>query len=256
LRTPAVRFGGGNLEGIESFTMPEQVSDMATIRQCARSAALWRETRYAAPVGKTRVSLSLVLPVVELTVWAVLIPAQIVQIWYGAHQASRRSQGAIARVGEIELRMPPEQWLRFTLRWQPLKYSHAIIATNLPGLAADALISLPTGQPGKWHPAAVSLDNWRGLVLPFYCLPAWWLAGLGIDGLLGRKEIRPAILWIGSILCFLFAVTLFGYYTSTAADQADLRWVLPGSWLWTILLATIPFDWILQKKRSERTANA
>lgn len=149
--------------------------------------AVWREMRYAAPVGKTRVSLSVVLPLLELTVWAVLVPAEIVQIWYGAHQASSISKSATARVGGIELTMPPDQWVSFTLRWQRLKYARAIIATNLPGLAADALISLPTGQPGKWHPAAISLDNWRGLVFPFYCLPAWWLAGLGLDGLLAAS---------------------------------------------------------------------
>jgi hypothetical protein len=100
--------------------------------------------RYAAPVGKMRVSLSRALPVVELTVWAVLVPAQIVQIWYGAHVASSRSQSATAHVGVIELTMPPDQWLPFALRWQPLKYARAIVAANLPGLAADALISLPT----------------------------------------------------------------------------------------------------------------
>ena len=74
---------------------------------------MWREMGYDASVGKTRVSLSLALPVVELTVWAVLVPAQIFQIWLGAHGASSRST---AHVSGIELTQPPDQWVPFALR--------------------------------------------------------------------------------------------------------------------------------------------
>ena len=214
---------------------------------------VWGEMRYSSRLVKMRISFALLLPALELTVWAALVPAEIGQVWYSSHQAVSRAQLASVPLGRFELTQPPDQWVSFTLRWRPLHYSRAIVAVNLPGLAADVLISLPTSQPGKWHPAAISLDNWRSLVFPFYCLPAWWLAGFGLDALVGRKRIHLALLWTGSILCFAFAVTLFGYYTSPAGDQADLRWLLPGSWLWTILFAVIPFSWIHHKRRPAAT---
>lgn len=213
----------------------------------------WSEMRYSSHLAKMRISFSVLLPALALVVWAVLVPAEIGRVWYSAHQAMSRGQGATASVSRFELTLPPDQWVSFTLRWRLLHYSRAIIAVNLPGLAADVLISMPTSQPGKWHPEAVSLDNWRCLVFPFYCLPAWWLAGYGLDALVGRKRIHLAMLWTGSILGLLFAVTLFGYYTSPAGDQAYLHWILPGSWLWTILFAVIPVSWIRQRRQPATT---
>jgi hypothetical protein len=198
-------------------------------------------------VGIPRISFSLLLPVVELTLWALLVPTQIGQVWYRSHKAAGRSGGATARIGEAELTLPPDRWVDFILRWGHLTYSHAIVAANLPGIGADLLVSLPTSQPGKWHPSGISLDNWRCLTFPFYCLPAWWFAGCGIDGLLRRRRLRRAMLWTGSVLCLLFAVTLLGYYTSPPRDQADLRWILPGSWLWTVLFGIVPLNWLRRK---------
>lgn len=203
----------------------------------------------------TRISFSLLLPMVELAVWVALVPADVGRVYYRARQAAHVSASVSARLGEFELKLPPDRWVESSLKFMPLRFSHSIIAANLPGLLPDVLVSLPTSQPGKWHPSGMSLDNWRSFTLPFYCLPAWWFVGYGLDGLLGRKRLRRAMLWIGSILCLLFAVSVFGYFTSPPGDQADLRWLLPGCWLWTALFGIMPLNWLRQKHASApRTA--
>lgn len=206
-------------------------------------------------MGITRISFSLLLPIVELVFWVALVPTEVGLIHYRAGQATHASGNISARLGEVELKLPPDRLATFSLRWMPLRYSHAIIAANLPGLVADLLVSLPTAQPGTWHPSGVSLDNWRCFTLPFYCLPAWWFVGCGLDGLLGRRRLRRAMLWVGSIFCLLFVVIMFGYYTSSPGDQADLRWLLPGFWLWILLFGSVPLNWLQKENaRASRTA--
>jgi hypothetical protein len=202
-------------------------------------------------VAIERIAYSLLLPILELSLWTALVPTEVGMIYCGAQKANH---GASEHLGQVELDLPPDRWMEYSLRWMPLGYSRAIIAANLPGLLPDILLSLPTAQPGKWHPSWVSLENWRCLTLPFYCLPAWWLAGNGLDGLLGRKRLRRAMLWTGCILSLLFAVGLVGYFTSSPGDQADLRWQAPGLLLWTVLFGVFPLGWLRQRTGRARGA--
>ncbi len=175
---------------------------------------------------------SLLLPILELALWIALVPTELARIYFNGPP------------GQFQLSPPVHGFLPFVLKWVPMTYSRMIIAVNLPAMLADAVISLPTGQPGKWHPPAISLDNWRSFVFPFYCLPAWWFAGCGLDALLGKRRLPRSFLWIGLILFVLFLVFLIGYLTAPLRDQADLRWLLPGFWLWTILFAFLPLNWL------------
>ena len=152
-----------------------------------------------------RISLSLLLPVLELSAWTMLVPTEVGLIYYGAHRATH---GASAPLGSAELILPPDRWVEYALRWMPLRDSHTIIAANLPGFLPDLLISLPTDQPGKWHPSWASLENWRCFTFPYYCLPAWWFVGYGLDALLARRRVRRAALRTGTILSLLFAAAL------------------------------------------------
>ncbi len=191
-----------------------------------------------------RISFSLLLPVLELSVWTTLVPSEVGLVYYRAYNATR---GAGAHMGQADLNLPPDRWVEYALRWSPLAHSHTIIAANLPGIVPDLLVSLPTSQPGKWHPSWVSLENWRCFTFPFYCLPAWWFAGYGLDALRAGKCWRRAAVWTGTILSLLFAVALVGYFTSPPGDQADLRWLVPGLWLWTVLLGIFPVGWVCRK---------
>ncbi len=202
-------------------------------------------------MGVTRVSFSLLLPILELTVWAVLVPTEVGLICY---RAQRTPQGASAHLGHFELNLPPDRWVGFALKWMPLTHSRTIIAANLPGMLVDLMVSLPADQPGKWHPSWVSLENWRCFTLPFYCLPLWWFAGYGLDGLFGRRLVRRAAIWTGTLLCLLFAVPLIGCLTSPPGDRADLGWLAPGLLLWTVLFGIVPFVWLRQKITRARGA--
>jgi hypothetical protein len=204
-------------------------------------------------VALKRPSFSLLLPILELSAWTMLVATEVGLIYYGAHRATH---GASAHLGSAELNLPPDRWVEFALRWMPLAHSHTIITANLPGILPDLLISLPSDQPGKWHPSWVSLENWRCFTFPFYCLPAWWFVGYGLDALLARRHVRRAVLWTGTLLCLLFAVPLVGCLTAPPGDRADLAWLVPGLLLWTVLFGVFPGGWLRQKIRRRRYCEA
>jgi hypothetical protein len=182
-------------------------------------------------VGIKRVPYSLLLPIIELTIWALLIPGEFALTYHRP-----RPPG-----------MSSERWLAL-VKLLPLKYSRPIVAVNLPGIVPDALISLAGNERSTVHPAGISWENWRSLVFPFFCLPAWWFAGYGLDALRARTRPHRAALWTGSILCVLFLAPLFGYVTAPSGDRADLGWLVPGFCLWTILFGVFPLNWMLHRR--------
>jgi len=194
-----------------------------------------------------RISFSLLLPIVELALWAVLVPTGAGLTYYRLYRAARGSQGVRIHSGQFELTVPRGGWVGFALASVPACRSRTIIVVNLPGLVADVVLSLPTAQPGRWHPSAMSLDTWRSFTFPFYCLPAWWFAGCGLDGLLGRRRLNRVMLWTGSAFCLMYVSALIGYFMSAPADEADLRWLLPGLWLWAILFGVLPLNWLRRR---------
>jgi len=59
--------------------------------------------------------------------------------------------------------------------------------------------------------------------------------------------MRRAALWSGTILSLPFAAALVGFFSSPAGDQADLRWLVPGFWLWVVLFGVFPVGWVRSK---------
>jgi hypothetical protein len=127
---------------------------------------------------------------------------------------------------------------------------------NFPGIFVEMSVVLPTAGSPKWHPAALTLAGWRMLSYPFFCLPAWWLVGKGLDGLLRRRRLHWAMLLTGSILSLLFLVLVVGILTSPAGDRADMAWLLPGCGFWTIAFGVLPLAWVRQRRRQDGAGTA
>jgi len=126
-----------------------------------------------------------------------------------------------------------------------------ITALNIPGVAVELLIDLPLTFPESWHPAHLDLFEWRALVFPFYCLPFWWFAGLGIDGLLRKRILRWFALMPGTLLAAFFLTgALAGIFGTTAADRGDSKYdaMMCGVLLWTLLFAGFPASWIRNRR--------
>jgi hypothetical protein len=194
----------------------------------------------------TRMPFSLLLPLGELALtWALLVPLQTGFAYYRLREAAGNSDGIRIRSGQFDLSLRRQQFLFFAFGSTLVRQSHRISALNLPGGFVQGVISLPTSRPGIWHPA-LTLDSWRSLTFPFFCLPAWWFVGNGLDGLLGRKRLPIAILLSGSIFCLLFLTAIPGYFTSPPSDQADLRWLMPGVGFWAIAFGILPVTWFRQ----------
>jgi hypothetical protein len=199
-----------------------------------------------------RAPFRLLLPVVALAVWVILVPSYAGLQYYRVRHLRQGSEQAIDTIGAIAIRVPKDRWFQFVMASIPEDRYHAVAALNLPGLIPDVLLSLPTTQPGKWHPSTLTLEAWRSYALPFYCLPFWWFVGHGLDTLLARRRLRQVGLWAGSALFLVCIVCLFGYVTSRPGDQADLRWLVPGFGLWAVLFAILPFNWLRRKNTGER----
>ena len=150
--------------------------------------------------------------------------------------------------GTFEQIVPRHRWLDFALErvsfatWQP------IAAINIPGTAVEILISLPLSWPYLWKPNELSFYAWRTLTLPFFCLPAWWLVGRGLDGLVRRIHLHWVVLLIGSALSGLCLFFLVGLCLGTSAqDRVGSGWALWGLGFWSLGFGVLPLAWQRQK---------
>jgi hypothetical protein len=130
------------------------------------------------------------------------------------------------------------------------------MSANLAGNPVEVLISLPTSWPQIWRPTDLTPDGWRVVAYPFYRLPAWWLVGRGLDGLLRRKRLHLSMVVIGSILALACLAFFIGILSSPAGDRADMVWILPGAGFWALAFAVLPFAAVLQRMRKRRAGAA
>jgi hypothetical protein len=164
---------------------------------------------YAASMRLNRLSFALLLPALELAVWLVLVPTQTALIYWHLHQLNSPASAfiTIAPGAAVTIKGPESGHPLFDLALQFSTFSKAdlVTAINVPGVFVEALASLPTTWPDSWHPATLSTQEWRPVVLPFYCLPFWWFVGMGIDTALGQRHLRWGWLLLGTIFFFVAA---------------------------------------------------
>jgi hypothetical protein len=211
-----------------------------------------------------RVSFSLLLPALELAVWLMLVPTQVGLIfWQLEHGTSAASfdktqpdtmyrviPNIVLAIPQEQARAPKHPLLSAALLWGTMRNSHLVMAINLPGIFVEALISLPTSWPDSWHPTRLTLESWRAIILPFFCLPFWWFAGTGVDAALARKRLHWVALLIGTIFCSLFVIMFIGLrFGMSETERGEVvDWVFNGIAFWAITFAVFPFTWILRRR--------
>jgi hypothetical protein len=194
-------------------------------------------------VHTQRVRLAILLPLAALAVWYFLVPAQIGLIWIQLQLAARHSTDGTVRLRNFS--MPRDSILSFAVMSVGMRQGQTVTALNIPGLLGEVLISLPTTWPELWHPFDLPEKSWRSFCLPFFCLPAWWFVGRGLESLLGWRRPRWGTLLFGTIICTVFLIGLlaltFGQTTQERADDIQILW---GFAFWTLAFGVFPAAWI------------
>lgn len=212
--------------------------------------------RYPAGLRIRRVSFSLLLPLAAMAAWTELVAVPVALTVYGFHEAAQESNRIRIHTGRIEMTLPARRWIPYALEMVSWRRGHTVAAANLPGDFVEALAVLPLSWPNAWHPKGLSLTAWQMLSFPFFCLPAWWFVGRGLDGLLGRKRLHWAMALAGSVLSLLFFAVLLGFrFASSSSERADMGWVMRGFGLWGSAFAVLPAAWFRQRRTDARQRN-
>src|SRR5262249_1882580 len=158
------------------------------------------------------------LPLAELSLWGALVlcPALLM---YGRLYALGIHGNASIRSGQFEFSIATVSERRF----------HTIVNLNLPGALIGAPLSAPAASYFRSHPRAFSMQAWHTVTIPFFCMPAWSLVGLGLDAVLKRRRLHWGFRALGSVLCAACTVLVIGILTSLASDKSDLLPFIPGA---------------------------
>jgi hypothetical protein len=208
-------------------------------------------------VTRRLISFALLLPAFELALWLVLVPSQAAAMYWRLRPPQNGSQAIHLSAGSFSAVIAPDRLLSFCMETVAMRESPLISSLNMPGFFLELPLSIRS-WPYTWHPKTWSWFYWRCMTLPFFCLPAWWFAGRGLDGLLRRRRPRWWTLLIGTILCAAFFTLLVGlYFGVPAADRAEGSWILWGMGFWAFAFSAFPIDWIrLATSRKSALGNA
>jgi len=186
-----------------------------------------------------RISFARSLPVLALVLSCVLIVLPVT-ITYVHLQRN-------ARDGHVQRR----DSLPFSL--QQVTTSHAIQAMNLPGsFVAFPIDKLTKASPEGWSPKGMTSLTWRAITFPLFCLPFWWLAGVGLDGVLRRRWLRWWMGLAGSVFC-VFYLALFLAISCAPAERREMISALCGLGFWILLLSAFPLASVRQWLTLRRT---
>jgi hypothetical protein len=194
-----------------------------------------------------RVSFSVLLPLIELVISVVVLAVPATLVFLNHERVTQGSAVANIQAEMFSASIPRKQFLSFALQSAAIKSSHTVAAANMPGFFGEILISLPTSWPASWHPTGMMVDTWRAITFPFFCLPAWWLVGLGWNVLLKWRRLHRATFLTGTLLFILFGVLFLGLrFALTASERGETTYPLWGIGLWAVLFAILPIAWFRQ----------
>jgi len=185
--------------------------------------------------------------------------------YYNLREASVNGSGVRLHSHEYDITIPRNRFFSHSLYTSAHLVSRPIQSLNFPGMVGEILVSLAARSwPDSYRPASLGplpddLFIWRAIIFPFYCLPFWTFAGLGLDGLLGSRKLRWPILLIGTLLCAFFLFIAIGLACASGnsrdEDSAFIWW---GFALWIPLIGTFPATWIriaINRRRSKRKSS-
>lgn len=191
-----------------------------------------------------RISCAFLLPVAELALWSVLVLIPTLVI-YGRLYSFQKHENASTRSGQFESILPRDRWLEFSLATVCERRFHTIVNLNLPGALIGAPLSVPAASYLRTHPSGFSVQTWHTVTMPFFCLPAWWFVGLGMEGALTRTRLHWALRSVGLIFCCACVAVVIGILTSPPADRRELVPFMPGAIFWAVAFGSFPLNWIL-----------
>lgn len=191
-----------------------------------------------------RLPFSLLLPLLALSLWVAVVAVPMTPLYFQLREEAKTATDKTVTVGDFQYTIPAANYVSYAMGQALEKRSPWLTAINLPGMVGEVLTSLPGTWPESWHPENLELEQWRVLIFTFYCLPFWWLAGLGLDAALGRRRPHWVVLLLGTLLFAGFAVLLGGLAVMKPGDSSDGNWPLWGLGLWVVLFVPMPVAWV------------
>lgn len=190
------------------------------------------------------------VPCLGLIVSLTILAAPATLLYFSLQQMARGGSNAYLHAGNFSMTIPRERFVMFAITSAAVRFGHIVDALNIPGTLGEALFSMTRAWPHSLVPAGMTLDAWRALSLPVFCLPAWWLVGRGVDSLNMRGTLHWALCLVGTLLCVGCCVLAIGLRFGTdAADRMDETWPLWGMAVWVVLFSVLPFAWWRQWRR-------
>jgi hypothetical protein len=198
-------------------------------------------------VNPQRISFARTLPILALLLSYVIIAVPATMIYVNLEHASRGSDDVIIQHGQFQIIVPHDHILRSSLTAAEGGASHTVQAINLPGHFIEFAIGKFTAQPGTWSLFHLDFLAWRALTFPTCCLPFWWLAGVGLDGMSGDRRLRWWIFVPSLILWVLFLLFIVGFYfDSSPLEREEAVYPIWSFWLWSVLLTAFPIALVKQ----------
>ena len=213
--------------------------------------------RYPANVKPSRASFAILLPLLTLIVCVTLIAAPMTITYMDLRSIAHPGLGVMFHSHIAKYTVHRSQFFAYSLMVAATRSSHAIQAITLPAIAIELPLDrcMPT-WPMTWTPFHMSVEMWRALIDPIYCLPFAWFGGLGIDALLKRRTLRWPILLIGTLLgAFFIFITCGLIFGLSAEDHKGGAWIFCGFTFWDILYCVFPAAWIRQGRASRRSTS-
>jgi hypothetical protein len=181
-----------------------------------------------------------ILPLFSVCVWILFVAVPVTFGYLHLIYLSHGSSSVLLHTRNFSITVPANNFFRFTVNTVGALRGSEITALSLPGFVVELLVSVRT-WPRTWQPAGFTLWGWRSVSFPLFALPAWYYAGNGIDGLLGRIDLRVRDAVLGSLLAG--GCTILGGGLTIALPAADrdasLKWISAGFLFWAMLFGTV-----------------
>ena len=219
------------------------------------SEATKRSSITLAPVNPQRISFARTLPILALLLSYVIIAVSATMAYVSLKRTSVHGGDVIVRYHKLRIRVLHEHFLRNSILGSAGLTSHSIQALNMPGFLIDLGVDrCSKSWPSEWAPRGIDFTQWRALTFPIYSLPFWWIAGLGLDGLIKRSRFQWPALLLGSALWASFLVIGIGLWLAAVNDNPEsLSFPFWGFGLWSILLSAFPITGVKQWLTARRT---
>jgi hypothetical protein len=205
---------------------------------------------YSCPVKKLLTSFVLLLPIMEILVWAVVVLGPTLILFFRLKHAAQGS-GSVSIMGaDIQMSISSEHFLSVAFDHAGWAAEKAIITLNASAKFVEVAVSLIVSRTGNWQPKSLLSSTWRSMIYPIYALPAWIYVGHGIDALRGRNRVRTGNMIVSIILTLISGVLCCGLRFGLSADerygQDRLDCYIIGFALWAILFALPFIAWLRQ----------